>query len=397
MNIPSAAAFSHRTQVLVVGGGPVGLFAALCAVDRGLNVTVVERGFRGYARGHATVLHPSSVRLLAGFGLSAKLFEQGHAVDYVELYDRKELLSTLELSSPALCVPQSVIEEQLLKALHERDVDVRAPCEVSSLTQDESGVRAHVVRRELATLGSPEREADWRAVEHYPVHASFVLAADGRNSFVRGELGIDSLQVGPKETFAMFDGPYSAPGNAIQLSFSGGLGAAVLPLSNGRRWGFELPAESSLVPDVAHLRSLVCERAAWQEELPEAVTWSTIAHFDRRLARPFGRGRVWLAGDAAHATSPFGGQSVNGGLAEAHELVTHMADCIAGKEALEVLGLVAARREREWKRVLGFAQLDARPKTASWVLEHARRLAPALPASGQDLHSLLDQLGVAIH
>jgi 2-polyprenyl-6-methoxyphenol hydroxylase-like FAD-dependent oxidoreductase len=223
-----------------------------------------------------------------------------------------------------------------------------------------------------------------------------VLAADGRNSFVRGALGIETLHVGPQETFAMFEGPYSAPCNAIQLSFDDGLGAAVLPLANGRRWGFELPVESWLAADLAQLRSLVSQRATWQQELPETVTWSTVAHFDRRLARRFGHGHVWLAGDAAHSTSPFGGQSINGGLAEAYELVAHMADCIAGKEALEVLDLVAARREREWQRVLGFAHLDAKPETLGWVLEHARRLVPALPASGQDLHSLLDQLGVAI-
>ena len=76
----------ETAQILVVGAGPVGLLAGLCAARRGLEATLLEQNFRGYSRGHATLLHPSSVRLLAEFGISAQLFAEARPVDRVHVY-----------------------------------------------------------------------------------------------------------------------------------------------------------------------------------------------------------------------------------------------------------------------------------------------------------------------
>ena len=196
----------------------------------------------------------------------------------------------------------------------------------------------------------------------------------------------------------MFEGPQTRGESSFDLAFASGLGSIVLPLANRRtRWGFQLASDLSLTPDIGHLRAFLRERAPWQHEIPELVEWGTVTHFERRLARRFGRGRVWLAGDAAHITSPFGGQSMNGGLTEAHDLVAQMADCISGAKPVEALEQQAAIREREWHKLLGFnVQIDLLPNAPSWLTEHARRIVPALPASGQDLRSLLKQLGLAI-
>jgi 2-polyprenyl-6-methoxyphenol hydroxylase-like FAD-dependent oxidoreductase len=302
---------------------------------------------------------------------------------------------------PALTIGQSVFEELLLKELRASDVEIRAPFVATSFEHEPHGVRAHVERRE--PLGSPAHRAEWETVEVAAIDAAFVIGADGYNSGVRDALGIDNLSVGPSETFAMFEGPETSsqqvgPGSALELSFGGKLGNLLLPLPRQRsRWGFQLASELNMNPDLEQLRAL-CRRTPWHSARPERVEWSTVTHFERRLARCFGSGRVWLAGDAAHITSPFGGQSMNGGLTEVHDLVERMADCLLAGKPVTDLEQLSLAREREWAKVLGYNVELKSPITApDWLREHARRIIPALPLSGLDLQHQLRELGVTIH
>ena len=120
-------------------------------------------------------------------------------------------------------------------------------------------------------------------------------------------------------------------------------------------------------------------------------------HFERRLARRFGKGRVWLAGDAAHVTSPLGNQSMNAGLQEASTLVARMAAAIGAKTVDEPLREYGREREREWHKLLGVnVRFDLLPHAAPWLATHARRLLPLLPASGKELTLLLEEIGLRL-
>jgi 2-polyprenyl-6-methoxyphenol hydroxylase-like FAD-dependent oxidoreductase len=278
-------------------------------------------------------------------------------------------------------------------------VEVRSSHEAESLTQHADHVEVRVVRRELVTLGSPADYSEWEPVESSVVRAQFVIGADGYDSRVRSALQIAPADLGRAETFAMFEFPSDkAPSAECHLSFSDGLSDVMLPLSQGRvRCGFQLADGFDLAPDLPRLKRLLADRAPWAQDGTDHVDWGTVVHFERRLARQFGVGRVWLAGDAAHVTSPLGCHSMNVGMLEVHELVERIADGVREGRPLATLEEYGEERVREWHKLLGVnVSFELLPNAPPWLSTHARRIVPALPASGPHLTRLLHKLGLRL-
>ena len=128
------------------------------------------------------------------------------------------------------------------------------------------------------------------------------------------------------------------------------------------------------------------------------IAWSVSVRFERRIAEPFGRGRVWLAGDAGHLAAPIGVHSMNVGLREASDLAARIEGVLRREEGLDGLAAYGEARRREWRQLLG---LDGRPSPAGteadrWLAARAGRLMRALPASGVDLQRLLAQVGLEL-
>lgn len=386
-------------ELLVVGAGPVGLFAGLSAARAGIDTTIIDHRYRGFGRGYAALLHPSTIRLLIEAGVSERALAAGRKVSRVGLRVDGSERVVLELPAPALALSQSALEQALLAALRSTDVRVLSPCEGGVLREDGSGVEVRVVRRELVTFGSPAEYSDWQPVESFPLRAAFVIGADGYESRVRSALGIDVMKLGETESFAMFEVPADpAPSPDIELSFTESLSAVMLPLAEGRaRFGFQLAEGLAEDPTPARLSALMHERTPWFEDGLRTVDWSSTIHFERQLARRFGNGRIWLAGDAAHVTSPLGAHSMNLGLAEAQDLVRRVAACLHTGAQLASLREYGSERQREWHKLLGYnVKFELLKHAPAWLRAYAPRIAPILPASGSDLKQLLDQLGLKV-
>ena len=254
----------ETTELLIVGAGPVGLFAALCAARSGLQVMLLEQSYRGLDRGHAAILHPSTLRLMTECGLCQPLLSAGRLIDEIDLYVDGTHRQRLELKAPALSVAQSVLEELLLQLVRAEDVVIHSPCAASDLTTELALVQTRVVRRELNDRGRPSESADWEPVESWLIDSAFVIGADGYESRVRAALGIESSTLGPTETFAQFEGPKLNAGSTFELGFQGGLGNVSFPLPGERtRWGFQLAADFHAPADVPRLQALLRERSPW--------------------------------------------------------------------------------------------------------------------------------------
>lgn len=381
----------EQTQVLIAGGGPVGLLAAVCAARRGLDVIVFERSFRGTPRGHATLLHPSSMRLLAELGLAPLLLRSGQVIEQIELRVSAHT-RLLKLPFPAVIITQSVFEEALLQVLRKEEIDLRAPCEVIAVEQREQHVEVRVARREQVEA-TTLRGQHWELADSTLVHTQFVIGADGRNSHVMRSLGIRSAP-SAAERYAMFEVPSDHPPQPT-LVISGEHSHFMSPLIGRRaRYSFQLDPTAQASANLQLLTTLVREHAP-QQEAPSELYWSATVDFVPAIAEAFGKNRVWLAGDAAHTASPLGVQSMNRGLVEAWQLVEAMAAVSAGKLQLDALELLGDAQRRDWLATLASDRnFELPPRAPGWLSDHARQVVSALPASGIDLEGLLGQLGL---
>jgi 2-polyprenyl-6-methoxyphenol hydroxylase-like FAD-dependent oxidoreductase len=148
-----------------------------------------------------------------------------------------------------------------------------------------------------------------------------------------------------------------------------------------------------------HIRQYVQQisgrRAPWFTAPVKQVTWCTEVAFEPCLAEAFGRGRCWLAGDAAHQTGPVGVQSMNQGFWEADVLAGQLRQILRHDKPLASLAAYERDARAEWRRLLGLTGgLRPRSDTLPWVRGNSARLLPCLPSAAGDLDRLAGQLNL---
>ena len=112
--------FSRReTEVMVVGAGPVGLFAALSLADRGIQIQLLDKGWRGSVHSYALALHGETLRMLDELGVAQDLVATGHKIRTVAIYNGHERVAELSLADAGgtfpfvVVLPQSELENAL--------------------------------------------------------------------------------------------------------------------------------------------------------------------------------------------------------------------------------------------------------------------------------------------
>lgn len=397
MNLTSSLA-RERTQVLVVGAGPVGMLAALRLRQRGVEVRVVDQQSEQRARSFPVLLHPQSLRLLADLGVTAAVYWRGRPVTRLSVYAEQQRRAVLELpkirdiGAGVLTLPPDVLRQALTQALSERGVSVEYDTRLDVLQQDGRGVWGRLAHEEPGRLLLGSRRSEVRAFQ-----ADFVIGADGYESTVREALGIRLQDYGRLESYAFFDAAVDMATREGQIALSEHGASALYPVQGGQaRFSFQLTSSLHRVPDVSTLRELVASRLPWFKDEVKSCEWCAVAEFRRALASSFGEGRVWLAGEAAHLTAPLGVQSLNVGLDEANDLALRIADALEAPYSPGFGTHYDAHRRRQWRELLGLSEsATPREHCREWTKQHLEQLLPCLPASGHDLEDLLDQLRVA--
>ncbi|WP_406459583.1 FAD-dependent monooxygenase (plasmid) [Streptomyces sp. NBC_00876] len=370
-----------QAQVVVVGGGPVGMLVAAELAGYGVDTVLLESRADVSDQPKATTLHARAVQSLA---------RRGHLPGQQPPYSEEAVSSPFHFAglpgltitapprepAPILKCPQAELERHFEARARAAGARILREHRVTETVQDDDGVRV--------TADGPQG----RTV----CLAGYVVGADGARSTVRDRAGIESDS-------------YPATVSAL-------MGAVTLAEPEALRNGWHRTERGWLVikRDAAgrtHIRTLDCGGAHPDRQLPptleelrqevsriagrdiemDAPFWLSRFSDFARLARTFRAGRVLLVGDSAHVHFPIGGQGLSTGVLDALNLSWKLALTVHGSAGPDLLGTYDLERRPLARRVVDQTQAQLalmRPGPESDALR--RLFTGLLAAEGEGGH-----------
>ena len=336
-------------HIVVAGGGPVGVFSALACAQKGYAVTLLEAEAQIDDTPRAATTHPSTLEMIARVGLIDQFIQEGLVARHFQFWDKPARRQIAEFDHDRLRdetpYPFVVQTEQhkLARMGIERlrtfaDADVRFATRALDVTQDKDSA--------VVIADGVNGKESFRG--------DYVIGADGGRSTIRKALDID------------FEG-FTWPEHFLVLTTLDDF----QELLNGCCYRNYLadPAEWTNLFKVAgddgkgRWRAVFPTRVEESDEeaLGDESTFSrlervfplgrryNVVHRNlykvhQRVAATFRKGRVFLAGDAAHVNNSVGGLGLNGGIHDAMELVETLDQVITRQAGEDLLDRYTRRR-----------------------------------------------------
>lgn len=315
---------SMRDRVLIAGAGPVGLSAAAYLTQAGIPVTVFEAEDALPENLRASTFHPPTLDMLAPYGATQSLIEQGLVAPKFQFRDRANgCLAEFDFSILAddTAHPFRVQCEQfkLNFLLHDwieaqGGADIRFAHAITGVRQDDDGVTALVKTPD----GAEAFAGRW------------LVGAEGANSVVRQALNIPFEGFTWDERFLVVSTPYPFEVAMPDLSL-------VNYFADPEQWFFLLkvpglwramfPTRPEETEDEIFDPDCIEARLQWAHATADTYerTHTTLYRVHQRVAERYREGRIFIAGDAAHINNPLGGMGMNGGIHDAFNLAEKMA------------------------------------------------------------------------
>jgi len=310
--------------VAIVGGGPVGLFLALCLRQFDVKCRIFEQRQSISNHSRSIGIHPVSLELFARLGLSADLLARGVRVTKGLAFNEQGRVGELRLSACGssfpfvLIFPQNETERLLEARLVDNCSDVLTRGVAVTGLRDKGG---HI------EIESVDRDGCRSSFQ-----ARFVVGCDGKRSVVRESVGIP-FHGGPyPDRFIMgdFDDNTAFGQDAVIFLHSYGLIESFPLPFHKRRWVVRAEngrQQAEMPPQRDEIEVPVRERTSL--DLRSCCN-HMVSRFqaEKYLAPVLYRGRTVVAGDAAHIVSPIGGQGLNLGWLGAWRLAQQVRDIV---------------------------------------------------------------------
>jgi 2-polyprenyl-6-methoxyphenol hydroxylase-like FAD-dependent oxidoreductase len=357
--VPGRRLMKRSADILVAGAGPAGLALALQAHDHGADVRVIDRRPEAFRPSRALIMHARTLEVLRPLAVTQALLARADIAPAVDLHlgGRVVPIRLAELALPDTAFPhlslirQMDVETVLARALADRGVKVERGTELIEVCDGPAAVRTVLRSRAKVAealfgfvVGCDGPASTVRAQAGIrwpgrPYAVEVVLAdveldadlADGTAHVVAGRRGLLFLfPLGERATWRLLA---TRPAGAAQLPF----GQPGPPVSSGELQ--ELLDEAGLGAQITFL------------------AWSAPVRLQHRVARRFRQGRLFLAGDAAHAYSPATGQGMNAAIQDAANLGWKLAFASSQPSDGALLGSYDCERRPVARQVLAMTHL----------------------------------------
>ena len=325
--------------ILVAGAGPVGMTMAAALKRLGVDVRIIDKAPERTDKSKALVIWPRTLELLdihgcvQGFldagmeGTGARILANGRELVHVTLDTARSIYRF------ALLLPQNETERLLDEELARLGVSVERRVELQSFVDEGAGVTANL------------RHSDGRAET---ARFAYLIGCDGAHSTVRH--GLQSTFAGSTEPSdwvladLRIDG--ELPQRELTICWRPDGILALFPIVGGR---FRVIADIGLAPDEAVPPTLAEIQDLLDTRGPKGLTahdpfWLSRFRINERKVKDYRKGRVFLAGDAAHIHSPAGGQGMNTGMQDAFNLAWKLAMVCHGKASATLLDSYSPER-----------------------------------------------------
>jgi 2-polyprenyl-6-methoxyphenol hydroxylase-like FAD-dependent oxidoreductase len=315
----------NKTDVLIVGAGPVGLALACVLAKAKIPFVLLDQLEEGLNTSRAAVVHAHTLEVLEELEITDQLRAKGFVVPVFTVRDRDRVLATVHFKGLptqypfALMVPQNVTEAILLERLRKLGGNVYRPYKVTDLSQEAGLVMVTV----SAENGRTRR-----------IDARYVVGADGMHSIVRerAEIGFSGASYEESCVVADFRVKWPQRSDEVMLFFSPDGLVVVAPLPEGRHRVVATMNDAPEHPDISDVQRLLDTRGPQTEKARiEEIVWSSRFRIHHRVAEHYRNGHVLLTGDAAHVHSPAGGQGMNTGIQDAVMLGHVLAKVLSGQ------------------------------------------------------------------
>jgi 2-polyprenyl-6-methoxyphenol hydroxylase-like FAD-dependent oxidoreductase len=322
--------------VVIAGGGPTGLMLAGELALAGIDVVIVERRVSQDVDGSRSGgLHSRTIEVLDQRGIADRFLAEGQAMQVQGFAGIPLDISDFPTRhNYGLALWQSRFEPILAGWVGELGVPILRGYEVVGFTEDDTGV----------DVGLPGDSS---------LRAEYLVGCDGGRSLIRRAAGIDFPGLDPSTSWMIAEVEMDEEPEIGIRREGGGIGPVNRAEGSGpfRVVLKEQPPDDTGEPTLQDLREALVG-AYGTDYGVHSPTWISRFTDMSRQAASYRRGRVLLAGDAAHVHPPPGGQGLNTGVQDAVNLGWKLAQVVKGTSPESLLDTYQAERHPVGARVL---------------------------------------------